>query len=77
MRGTWARRGRRYHERAGRGRSAGWRLSASRPDRTAPRALTSGIVASRLPSAVDLRLGQAGGYGVPVSAYARFPKSAL
>jgi len=26
---------------------------------------------------VDLRLGQAGGYGVPVSAYARFPKSAL
>ena len=28
-------------------------------------------------AAVDLRLGQAGGYGVPVSAYARFPKSAL
>jgi len=25
----------------------------------------------------DVRLGQAGGYGVPVSAYARFPKSAL
>ena len=28
-------------------------------------------------AAVDLRLGQAGGYGVPVSVYARFPKSAL
>ena len=28
-------------------------------------------------AAVDLRLGQAGGYGVPVSAYAAFPKSAL
>lgn len=28
-------------------------------------------------AAVDLRLGQAGGYGVPVSAYAAYPKSAL
>lgn len=28
-------------------------------------------------AAMDLRLGQAGGYGVPVSAYATFPKSAL
>ena len=28
-------------------------------------------------AAVDLRLGQVGGYGVPVSAYAVFPKSAL
>lgn len=28
-------------------------------------------------AAVDLRLGQAGGYGVPVSAYAAFPKSAF
>ena len=28
-------------------------------------------------AAVDLRLGQAGGYGVPVSVYARFPKSSI
>ncbi|MBM4437062.1 MAG: acetamidase/formamidase family protein [Actinobacteria bacterium] len=28
-------------------------------------------------ASVDLRLGQAGGYGVPVSAYAVFPRSAL
>ena len=28
-------------------------------------------------AAVDFRLGQAGGYGVPVSVYAAFPRSAI
>ena len=59
--------------------AAALRLAVHAMEELLARRLSLSATQARMLSgaAVDLRLGQVGGYGVPGSAYAAFPKSAL